>query len=272
MMRKRLILRGATAEPPGGHPAPVPCRAHPLHHGLPEGPELAPGHATGHRNSVEGARVTQAGPAGPSENLAETSETLPKRSRVWRGKGNSTGKTCWAVERRQPWLQALRPAAATGRLRWVFHPQLGGPALWLPAGLHRSLKPRFTLCTCPSQGSAFWDVVVADSGRHSVSKARSLTESAERPAGQTEWVTRTPGLQASPSAPPVPAAVPSLFPGGPDGKESTCSAGDLDSTPGWGRPSGGGHGSPLQYSCWRIPWTEEPGGLQSMGSQRFGHD
>ena len=23
--------------------------------------------------------------------------------------------------------------------------------------------------------------------------------------------------------------------------------------------------------AWRIPWTEEPGGLQSMGSQRFGH-
>ena len=24
--------------------------------------------------------------------------------------------------------------------------------------------------------------------------------------------------------------------------------------------------------AWRIPWTEEPGGLQSMGSQRAGHD
>ena len=24
--------------------------------------------------------------------------------------------------------------------------------------------------------------------------------------------------------------------------------------------------------AWRIPWTEEPGGLQSTGSQRFGHD
>ena len=23
---------------------------------------------------------------------------------------------------------------------------------------------------------------------------------------------------------------------------------------------------------WKIPWTEEPGGLQSMGSQRVGHD
>ena len=24
--------------------------------------------------------------------------------------------------------------------------------------------------------------------------------------------------------------------------------------------------------AWRIPWTEEPGGVQSMGSQRVGHD
>ena len=33
-----------------------------------------------------------------------------------------------------------------------------------------------------------------------------------------------------------------------------------------------GHGNPLQYSWWRIPWAEEPGGLQSMGSQRVRHD
>ena len=32
------------------------------------------------------------------------------------------------------------------------------------------------------------------------------------------------------------------------------------------------NGSPLQYSCWEIPWTEEPGGLQSRGPQRFRHD
>ena len=42
--------------------------------------------------------------------------------------------------------------------------------------------------------------------------------------------------------------------------------------PGLGRSPGGGHGNPLQYSCWRIPWTEEPGGLQSVGSQTVGHD
>ena len=43
--------------------------------------------------------------------------------------------------------------------------------------------------------------------------------------------------------------------------------GETDLIPGWGRSPGGGHGNPLQDSCWRIPWTEEPGGLQSMGSQ-----
>ena len=33
-----------------------------------------------------------------------------------------------------------------------------------------------------------------------------------------------------------------------------------------------GNGNPLQYSCWSVPWTEEPGGLQSLGWQRVGHD
>ena len=30
--------------------------------------------------------------------------------------------------------------------------------------------------------------------------------------------------------------------------------------------------NPFQYSCWRIPWTEEPGGLQSIGLQRVRQD
>ena len=36
--------------------------------------------------------------------------------------------------------------------------------------------------------------------------------------------------------------------------------------------SGEGNGTPLQYSCLENPWMEEPGGLQSMGSLRVGHD
>ena len=102
------------------------------------------------------------------------------------------------------------------------------------------------------------------------------------------------------------------FPGSSDGKESTCSAGDLDLIPGSGRPPGEGIGYLVQYSwaslvaqsvknppamwetwvwslgwedplekgmatqssilAWRTPWAEEPGRLQSMGSQRVGHD
>ena len=58
------------------------------------------------------------------------------------------------------------------------------------------------------------------------------------------------------------------FPGALVGKESTCNAGDLDSIPGLGRPSGRGHGNPLLYSyLGESPWTEEPGRLQSMGPQ-----
>ena len=39
------------------------------------------------------------------------------------------------------------------------------------------------------------------------------------------------------------------FPGGSDGKDPTCSVGDLGLIPGLERSPGGGHGNPLQYSC-----------------------
>ena len=42
---------------------------------------------------------------------------------------------------------------------------------------------------------------------------------------------------------------------------------DVGSVTELGRSPGGGHGNPLQYSCWRIPWMEECGRLQSIGSQ-----
>ena len=102
------------------------------------------------------------------------------------------------------------------------------------------------------------------------------------------------------------------FPHNSVGKESACNAGDAGSIPGSGRLAGEWIGYPLQYSwaslvaqlvknlpamqetwvlslgredplengkathssilAWRIPWTEEPAGLQSMGSQRVGND
>ena len=102
------------------------------------------------------------------------------------------------------------------------------------------------------------------------------------------------------------------FPGGSYGKASACNTGDLGSVPGLGRSPREGIGYPPWYSwsslvaqmvknppamqetwvqsldwedppekgmathssilAWRIPWTEEPGGLQSMGSQRVRRD
>ena len=62
------------------------------------------------------------------------------------------------------------------------------------------------------------------------------------------------------------------FPGGSDGKASAYNVGDPGSIPGSERYPGEGSGSPLHYSSWKIPWMEEPGRLQSMGSQRVGHD
>ena len=61
------------------------------------------------------------------------------------------------------------------------------------------------------------------------------------------------------------------FSGGSGGKECACNAGDPSSIPGWGILEEGmaTHSSIL---AWRIPGTEEPGRLQSMGSQRVGHD
>ena len=102
------------------------------------------------------------------------------------------------------------------------------------------------------------------------------------------------------------------FPGSSDNEDSACNVGDLGSVTGLGRFPAEGIGHPLQYSwaslaaqtmknlpvmwetlveslgwedsleesmathssilAWRIPWTEEPGGLQSMGSQKARHN
>jgi len=53
---------------------------------------------------------------------------------------------------------------------------------------------------------------------------------------------------------------------------SVVATGDVGLIPGSGRSPGGGKGSPFQYSCLNIPWTEEPVRLQSMGSKRVGHN
>ena len=61
-------------------------------------------------------------------------------------------------------------------------------------------------------------------------------------------------------------------------KNRPANAGDIrdsGSVPELGRSPGGGHSNPLPQQPtldWRIPWTEKPGGLQSIGSQRVGYD
>ena len=62
-------------------------------------------------------------------------------------------------------------------------------------------------------------------------------------------------------------------------KNPPANAGNMGSTPDWGRfhmpqeqlekKAMASHSSTV---AWKIPWTEGPGGLQSMGSHRVGHD
>ena len=47
---------------------------------------------------------------------------------------------------------------------------------------------------------------------------------------------------------------------------------DAGLIPGLGRSPGGGHGNPLQYSCLGKPMDKRAWQVQSMGSQRTGHD
>ena len=51
-------------------------------------------------------------------------------------------------------------------------------------------------------------------------------------------------------------------------QESSCNVGDL----GWENPLEEGMATDFSILAWRIPWTEELGMLQSMGSPRVGHD
>ena len=58
------------------------------------------------------------------------------------------------------------------------------------------------------------------------------------------------------------------FPGGSDGKESACNAGDLGSIPGLGRSPGGGHGNPHQYSCLENPHEQKSLAVYSSWGQK----
>ena len=60
-----------------------------------------------------------------------------------------------------------------------------------------------------------------------------------------------------------------------NGKESACKAGAVGALgfiPGSERSLEEGMTTHSSILAWEIPWTEEPGGLQSMGSQRVRHN
>ena len=50
-------------------------------------------------------------------------------------------------------------------------------------------------------------------------------------------------------------------------QETACNAGDVVSTPGSERSPTEGNGTHSSIPAWEVPWTEEPGRLQFMGSQ-----
>ena len=62
------------------------------------------------------------------------------------------------------------------------------------------------------------------------------------------------------------------FSDGSDSKESACHAGDTGSIPGSGISSGEGNSKHSSVLAWRIPGTEKPDRLQSIGSPRVRHN
>ena len=62
------------------------------------------------------------------------------------------------------------------------------------------------------------------------------------------------------------------YPGDSVVKNPPANAGDSGSIPGLGRPLEKEITTHSSILAWNVPWTEEPGGLQYMGSQRVGHD
>ena len=62
------------------------------------------------------------------------------------------------------------------------------------------------------------------------------------------------------------------FPGGSDGKASACNAGDWVRSLGWEDLLEKEMATHSSILAWRVPQMEEHGRLQSMGSQRVGHN
>ena len=87
---------------------------------------------------------------------------------------------------------------------------------------------------------------------------------------QQSWVILDPDLALGHVA--LQYSTPSGLLGGSDGKESACNAGHPGSIPRLGRSLEKGLATHSSILAWRIPWTDEPGGLQSKRSQRVRYD
>ena len=117
----------------------------------------------------------------------------------------------------------------------------------------------------PVKGTQVWSLVPEDPRFHRIPKPvyhSYLSPHALEPGKAPQWEARTLQLESSPRS------TTTSFPGSSDGKASACNAGELvgkiplekEMAP---------HSSTL---AWKIPWMEEPGRLQSMGSQRIRYD
>ena len=100
-----------------------------------------------------------------------------------------------------------------------------------------------------------------------------IAQNLKNPPAMQETLVRFLGQEDSPGkGRGYPTAVFLGFPGGSYCKESPCNAGDLDS-PWVGKISWRRTWQPTPgFLPGDSPWTEESGGLQSMGLQRVGHD
>ena len=126
--------------------------------------------------------------------------------------------------------------------------------------------------SCPTLRQEYWSGVPLPSPSSGASgKKKTKTKHAfqcRRPkkCGFNPWIGKIPWRRKW-----QPILVFLGFPGDSDGKESACNVGDLSSIPGLGRFSWRRAWQP-SILAWRISWTEEPGGLQSIGSQRLEHN
>ena len=130
-----------------------------------------------------------------------------------------------------------------------------------PSPMHESENESEVAQLCPTPSDPM-DCSLPDSSVHRIFQARVLEWGAIAFSDLFHRGIQLTGNQVIPRASQVALVV----------KNPSANAGDVGSIPGLGGSPGEGYGNQFQYSAWRITWTGEPGGLQSMGLQRVRHD